>query len=105
MSSIVPSGPPTNFATTSIDSRTLNLSWSPPAANHRNGILRYYLVVVQSALSNETRNISSSYNSIAIIGLRPYTQYTCTISAGTIGLGPFSLVRLITTPEDGKNKT
>ena len=100
---IVPSGPPTNFVTAPVDSRTVNLTWSPPVPQEQNGILRYYVVIVRSALSTETRNISSTQTSIAITGLRPYTLYNCTVSVGTVGLGPATIIRQIITPQDGKH--
>ena len=81
----------------------MNLTWSPPVPQEQNGILRYYIVIVRSALSTETRNISSTQTSIAITGLRPYTLYNCTVSVGTVGLGPATIIRQISTPQDGKH--
>ena len=98
---LVPSGPPTNFVTTSVDSRTINLTWSPPRQQEQNGILRYYVVLIQSEFSVDRRNVSSSQLSITVTGLQPYTVYNCSVSVGTIGLGPFSLIKQIHTPEDG----
>ncbi len=99
---IVPSGPPTNFVASASDSRTINLTWSAPNPEERNGILRYYLITLTSILPTEVRNISSSQLSLTIMNLRPHTVYNCTVSVGTIGLGPATIVRQILTPEDGK---
>lgn len=100
---LVPSGPPANFVTSTVDSRTINLTWSAPNPEEQNGILRYYLIILSSILPTEIRNISSSQLSIAITGLRPYTVYSCTVSVGTIGLGPPTSIRHVLTPEDGKS--
>ena len=99
--SAVPSGPPTSFITNATDSRTITLSWGTPQADEQNGILRYYLVTLTSVLPTETRNISSSQFSITISNLRPYTTYSCTVRAGTVGIGPPTIVQQILTPEDG----
>lgn len=99
---IVPGGPPTVFVASADDSRTINLTWSAPNPEEQNGILRYYLVTLTSILPTEVRNISFSQLSIAITDLRPYTVYTCIVSAGTIGLGPSTIIRQVLTPEDGK---
>ncbi len=97
-----PSGPPTNFTTIVVNSTRIDLAWNPPNLQQHNGILRYYLVVIRSATHSRTINVSASQFSIAINGLRPYTQYNCTVTAGTIGLGPSSIVNQIITEEDGK---
>ncbi len=85
----------------SSDSRSISLTWSPPEADEQNGILRHYLVTLTSILPTETRNISSSQVSITITGLRPNTQYTCIVSAETIGSGPPTPAQQVLTAEDG----
>ncbi len=69
--------------------------------NELNGILRHYLVTLTSILPTETQNISSSQVYITITGLRPNTQYTCIVSAETVGSGPPTPAQQILTPEDG----
>ena len=100
-----PSGPPSVFTTSAVDSRTINLSWNAPQADQQNGILRYYVVTLTSNLPTITQNISSSQLSITISGLRPYTQYSCTVRAGTVGLGPPTAIQQVLIPEDGKEHT
>ena len=60
------------------------------------------MVELRSILPTETRNISSMNQSITITGLRPYTAYDCTVSAGTVGAGPPTAVTRLLTPEDGE---
>lgn len=99
---IVPSGPPSNFVVTAINPRTINMTWSAPNPEDQNGILRYYLITLRSILPTEIRNISSSQLSVTITGLRPYTVYSCTVSAATTDLGPPTTISQILTPEDGE---
>ena len=101
----VPTGPPTNLVVSVVDSRTINLIWSPPQAHQQNGILRYYMVTLTSNLPTVTQNISSSQLSTTISRLQPYTLYSCTVRAGTVGLGPSTAAQQIGTPEDGKMKS
>ena len=99
--SSAPSGPPTNFNATVIDSRSILLSWDPPVADQRNGILRHYFVSLVSDAGIETRNITASQRSLTVTGLRPYTEYSCTVRAGTVRTGPPTAALLRTTFEDG----
>lgn len=97
----VPTGPPTSFSTSAAGSRSITLSWRPPQSDQQNGILRYYLVTLTSALPTMARNVSALLSNITISGLRPFTPYFCTVSVATIGLGPSTAAERILTPEDG----
>ena len=82
--------------------RSISISWGPPIRDQQNGIIRYYLVTLRSAVGILTRNISSIQQSISISGLRPYTAYNCTVQAETVGLGPSNAVVEVVTPQDGE---
>ena len=97
-----PSGPPTNFMANVINSRSISLLWQPPALDQQNGILRHYIVTLESSTGTESRNISSSLLSITVSGLRPYVAYSCTVRAGTVASGPPTAVIVRTTLEDGR---
>ena len=98
---VVPSGPPTSFSTSTAGPRSITLSWSPPQPDQQNGILRYYVITLTSALPTISRNVSASLSNITIGGLRPYTPYSCTVRVATIGLGLPTATQRILTPEDG----
>ena len=99
---IAPSGPPTDFMADVINSHSISLSWQPPALDQQNGILRHYIVTLESSTGTESRNISSSLLSITVSGLRPYVAYSCTVRAGTVANGPLTAVIVRTTLEDGR---
>ena len=98
-----PSGPPINFMADVVDSRSIYLSWQPPELQQQNGILRHYIVTLQSNLGTEIRNISSSLQSITVSGLSPYVMYSCAVHAGTVAEGPQTAVIIRTTLEDGRS--
>ncbi len=83
-------------------STSVSLSWSPPALNQRNGIIRHYFISLQSGEIVVTKNISASVTEVNLAGLQPFSTYNCTIQAETVRLGPVSTVVQVTTPEDGK---
>ena len=82
--------------------RSISMTWAPPNRNEQNGILRHYFVTLTSEAGIVTRNISSVQQTISISGLRPYTQYNCTVQAETVGLGPYASYVQVNTPQDGK---
>ena len=101
--SSAPSGPPQNF-TTSIGSRYLTLSWSPPLPSQQNGVIINYVLNCSSggSIINSTRTSSTS---LTITGLEPFTNYTCSVSASTIeGNGP-TTVRSVVTKPGNNNQT
>ena len=99
---IAPSGPPQNFTAIAHDSRSVVLSWGPPNIDQQNGILRQYIVTLMSRLGVETRTTSASSSSIIVTGLRPHTDYKCSVTVRTIAMGPQSTAIDVTTPEDSK---
>lgn len=102
VSTSAPSGPPAGVSAAPSSARSLSISWSPPARDQQNGIIRYYLVTVRSEFGVETRNISSIRLSTSISGLRPHTRYNCTVQAQTVRLGPPNDVIVVVTPQDSE---
>lgn len=78
------------------------MSWSRPLQDQQNGIIRYYLVTLRSVAGIVTRNISSAQQRISISGLRPYTEYNCTVQAETVALGPPNDIIQVNTPQDSE---
>ena len=83
----VPSGPPTNFTLSLLSSTSIQLSWDPPLSEERNGIVRQYIVHVELPVG-EILSYTTSSNSYAVSGLRPYTTYFFSVAALTVGAGP-----------------
>ena len=80
---------------------TLEVSWSPPAENKRNGNITSYTLsclVDEETVFNET--LSSAVESFAINFYAPNTTYDCSIYASTAdGAGPSSSYITVTTTD------
>ena len=100
----VPSAPPDDVQVTAEGSRTLQLSWQPPANRSRNGIIQRYIVNITELDTGSTLQLeTNNYDLFVVVGnLHPYYQYSCIVAAETVGLGPFSMAVIIELPEDGK---
>ena len=104
ITNLVPDGPPLSFQATHINSSALRLTWEPPAPEHRNGIIRGYVINATALESGEHFQWRST-NTLSLIvgGLHPYYNYHLFIRAETIGAGPFSHILSILMPEDGNH--
>jgi len=96
-----PSASPQNLTGATLNSRTISLSWSPPPSADVNGIIREYRVNVTSVESGTVLTRNTTTTSITIQSLHPYYLYRCVVSAYTVGIGPYTEVFMIRTPEDG----
>lgn len=78
------------------------MTWEPPNREQQNGILRHYLVTLNSVIGMVMRNVSSIQHAISISGLHPHTLYDCRVQAETVGVGPASSALQVNTPQDGE---
>ena len=87
---IVPSGPPLNIAAENRSSTSLRVTWDPPLAAERNGIIISYTVSYASTASTEM-NETTSNTEIILESLNIFELYNVTVSANTInGSGPLA---------------
>jgi len=99
--SIAPSSPPQNVALAPVSSTSINITWSPPPPQDINGIIIEYRVTAVEVVTGRRFNFTSSSSFVVAFGLHPYYVYECTVSAYTVGNGPYSQAIIITTPESG----
>ena len=98
----VPNGYPQNFMGTADTSRSAVLVWNPPPAEEQNGIIVNYVINVTEADSGVTFQLFSRNTSVSVNSLLPFTSYNFLIAASTsVGVGPFSRLLTLQTPEDG----
>ena len=83
------------------NARTIRLSWGEPPSNQQNGIIREYRVNVTEVATGRVFQRVSTTTSIEITSLHPFYVYEWTVSAFTVGEGPYSSISTVTTPEDG----
>ena len=87
---------------TPTDPRSIVLRWNPPSPEDRNGPITNYIINVTSVETREMFDINTTLTTFRLEGLTPYTTYGFTIAASTeVGLGPFSSLFTVQTPEDG----
>ena len=98
----VPTSAPTNPIGTATDARTIRLSWGEPPSNQQNGIIREYRVNITEVATGRVFQRVSATTFIEITSLHPFYVYEWTVSAFTVGEGPYSSISTVTTPEDGK---
>jgi hypothetical protein len=85
-----PSSPPTEVTVMEKGSSYVLLHWIAPPESTHNGIIRHYLVRLNSSESLINHASFSFHPSISIGSLQPYTEYTCSVAAVTVSAGPFS---------------
>ena len=101
----VPVGSPEITAATAVDPMTIQASWNPPRPDEQNGIIGYYIVNVTGTHPRMGESFQQNCYSVScnITHLYPYQTYQLTVSAITIGPGPYSEVYTVTTLEAGKS--
>ena len=102
MLSAAPTAPPENLIATTVDSRTLHITWHPPVEEARNGIVRRYVINITELNSGTEYQVENSSTEITIHDLHPFYRYLYSVAAETVALGPFTLGSIIEMPEDGK---
>ena len=109
---IGPGGTPENFMIVSSTSRSFTLSWSPPDPFLQNGVILGYTLTCQEKLSG---TVPSSYprtnyphpppSSVVADDLRPFTEYTCDLTAVNSAGSSDPAIDSSTTGQDGKFAT
>ena len=100
----VPTAPPENFTLQVLSSRSVLVSWRPPAFEEQNGVITSYRVVFIESPSNNTLPYQreGELTELVIEQLHPYYEYHCSIAAETrVGSGPATNSVTIRTFEDG----
>lgn len=87
---------------TATTSRSAVLTWDPPLPGEQNGIIVNYIINVTEADSGVSFQLFSMNTSLSVESLLPFTSYNLLIAASTsVGIGPFSMLLTLQTPEDG----
>ena len=99
---IAPSSPPLLITADEISSDFFYLSWDPPPQPEQNGEIIGYNVSVTNFNTGALTTIFTLINSTEVASLRPFTTYTYAVAAlTTAGIGPFSVLSILTTNEAG----
>lgn len=105
----MPSGPPTNVKVAVLSSSSVNVSWSDPSPDKRNGVITQFTVVYYCTRNSSCAN--HSYDPIIVhsrhyqivMGLQAYSDYVFAVAAATtVDEGPFSDAIFVKTREAGE---
>ena len=99
--STVPTSAPQNLNGMSATSTTISLSWNPPPLRDQNGIIREYRINITEVETGRTWQITSTTIVAMVQSLHPFYRYEWSVSAYTIGIGPYTAISVVTTVEDG----
>ena len=97
-----PSESPSNVGIIATNATTVVVSWLPPRAEDRNGVIQGYTLRVVGVHTREDFTQSINLTDITISGLHPFYTYKFTVAAFTISLGPFSNPKTLMMPSLGK---
>ncbi|XP_019848636.1 PREDICTED: phosphatidylinositol phosphatase PTPRQ-like [Amphimedon queenslandica] len=96
----VPQGPPQNLTVTTLNQSTILIGWSPPVISLQNGIVRSYTIYIFHNLTRSTNSYTVSNTTTHIVtDLKPFSVYSISVAASTIGIGPFTLLIPVMLPE------
>ncbi|KAG8132274.1 hypothetical protein E2320_010140, partial [Naja naja] len=101
-----PSAPPQEVACVSISSTTIRVSWVPPPAQSRNGVITQYSIAYQAVEGEDStkhvvEGIGHEHSSWEISNLEKWTEYKVWVRAHTdVGPGPESIPVSVRTDED-----
>ncbi|XP_078264457.1 protein tyrosine phosphatase receptor type Fa isoform X7 [Rhinoraja longicauda] len=101
-----PSAPPQDVHGLAISSTSIRVSWRPPPANSRNGVITKYSIIYQAVDSEDNTkhvldNIEADTTSSLVEGLEKWTEYHVWVMAHTnVGPGPKSTPVIVRTEED-----
>ena len=96
-----PTALPENLIATPLNSRTLHITWQPPAEEERNGIIRRYIINIKELNSGDEYQLENASTEITVQDLHPFYRYSYSVAAETVALGPFTPASIIEMPEDG----
>ena len=100
-----PSGPPQNFEVSIFNSTSTNITWSSPVEEDTNGIIRHFVInITQDTGEVQLVTLSSQHLYHIARDLQPYTNYSISVAAVTVDIGPFSSEITVEVPESGKLK-
>ena len=99
---LVPTSAPIYQSGVALSSSSIYLSWDPPPQLERHGIIREYKINLTEQETGVLTTYRTSSESIEVSLLHPFYTYTWIVTAVTIGDGPFTATKNVTTLEDGE---
>lgn len=82
-------------------STSLVVTWLDLPFHEANGIILYYIINITEIDSSENFYEETKDTMLELSELHPFYTYSISVSAFTIGYGPFSPEVFLTLPQDG----
>jgi len=98
----VPTQPPSNPTVNPTGSKSIVCSWDAPPYEDQNGRIIEYRVNITEVITRRVLLYVSISTSLVVESLHPDYVYEWTVTAVTIGEGPYTVTSSVRTPEDGK---
>ena len=101
-----PTQAPSNLSVSIITSSVVELTWTPPTIEHKNGIIRQYTSeLYQKSSESESFHLVGEVveqsSPLHIEDLHPFYDYQLRMAAVTVDIGPYSDIVSWRMPEDG----
>ena len=100
--SIAPGSPPGYVSGVTVNSTTILVTWDPPPVVLQNGVIDEYGINVTEANTGRRFQLTTNQTQITISDLHPYYSYFCSVTAITVGEGPYTDAVNVSTDEAGK---
>ena len=98
----VPTRSPQTPSAVTRNSRAIFCTWTPPPIDHQNGQIVEYRVNVTEVITGRVFVLVSTITSLEITSLHPDYVYQWVVTAVTTGVGPYTAMSTVRTPEDGE---
>ena len=99
---LVPSGSPNELTAVAFSSTVIRISWTEVEPIDQNGVIIQYEVMYSSSGLKESNFTNGSLFTTEITRLEENVEYNISVRAYTsVGPGPFSIIVMKTTGEDG----
>ena len=102
--SVAPDDAPQDVQNITVESRLIELMWSPPPADAHNGEIVHYIIDYTEVQTGRTSVTMSSNTAVTLGNLHPFYEYSITVTAFTVDFGPPSTPITVQTLEDGETK-
>ena len=97
-----PDDAPQDISAVNVESRVIELAWSPPPAEAHNGEIVNYIITYTEVETGRNNTVTSFNTDISLGNLHPFYNYIVTIAAFTVDIGPPSNPFTVQTLEDGQ---
>lgn len=97
-----PTAPPDNVTVVDDTPSSVHITWDAPPYEMQNGHIRQYNVEITEVETGDVLKFKSNFTNIIVNDLVPFYNYSCTVSAETVGAGPPSDEILFVLPEGRK---